>query len=182
MATILSTPTTMTVMAPGTPALGPLAASMAAGTWAQLTVSNQNSLVGVGNVSGSMIPYCNSMPWNSSAKVIEITAEDHNYGSLRYVRYDDRTNQFVLVTNDVGLGSNVLHGYDLPLSFQEEALSMVVERCTVSRVLVMSDDHDFALLAAEHFKRGGIAAAVVGGDPARSELDDFCALAFAHHQ
>jgi hypothetical protein len=78
-------------------------------------------------------------------------------------------------------GDYVLHGYDLPLSFQEEALSMVVERCTVSRVLVMSDDHDFALLAAEHFKRGGIAAAVVRGDPARSELDDFCALAFAQH-
>jgi hypothetical protein len=78
-------------------------------------------------------------------------------------------------------GDYVLHGYDLPLSFQEEALSMVVERSTVSRVLVMSDDQDFARLAAEHFDRGGIAATVVGGDPARSELDDFCALAAAQH-
>lgn len=78
-------------------------------------------------------------------------------------------------------GDYVLHGYDLPLSFQEEALSIVVERCTVSRILVMSDDHDFARLAAEHFERGGIAATVVGGDPARSELDDFCALASAQH-
>jgi hypothetical protein len=78
-------------------------------------------------------------------------------------------------------GDYVLHGYDLPLSFQEEALAMVVERCTVSRILVMSDDQDFARLAAEHFDRGGIAATVVGSDPARSDLDDFCSLASAQH-
>jgi hypothetical protein len=78
-------------------------------------------------------------------------------------------------------GDYVLHGYDLPLSFQEEALSTIVERHMVSRILVMSDDHDFARLAAEHFERGGLTATVVGGDPDRSELDDFCALASAQH-
>ena len=78
-------------------------------------------------------------------------------------------------------GDYVLHGYSLPLSFQEAALSTVVEGRAVSRLLVMSDDLDFAGLAAEHFERGGIAATVVGGDPDRSELDDFCALASAQH-
>jgi hypothetical protein len=85
---------------------------MAPGTWAQLTVSNQNAVLGVGTVSGSMIHYCNSMPWNSFNKSIEIIGMDHNYGRDRYVRYDDATNQFVLIADDVGFGSSVQHGYD----------------------------------------------------------------------
>jgi hypothetical protein len=93
-------------------ALGTLAASMAPGTWAQINVSNQNALLGVGSVSGSMLTYCNSMPWNPFSKVIEIVAMDHNWGMLRHVRYDVATNQFVLVAADAGLGSATQHGYD----------------------------------------------------------------------
>jgi len=87
---------------------------MAAGTWAQLNVdaANQNSMLGVGGVSGTMIHFSNSMPWNPFSKVIEIIGEDHNYGHLRYVRYDVATNAFVLVADDAGLGSGVAHGYD----------------------------------------------------------------------
>jgi hypothetical protein len=93
-------------------ALGNLAASMAPGTWAQLNVSNQNALLGVGNVSGSMIGFCNTMPWNPHSKVIEIVGMDHNWGMVRHVRYDVATNQFVLVAADAGLGSATQHGYD----------------------------------------------------------------------
>jgi hypothetical protein len=78
-------------------------------------------------------------------------------------------------------GDYVLHGYDLPFSFQEAALRAVADRCSVSRVVVMSDDDDFARLAAEQFARGGFAASAVADDPQRSELDDFCALASAQH-
>src|SRR5512138_2356694 len=53
-------------------ALGNLASSMAPGTWAQLNVPTQDAVLGVGNVTGSMLPYCNSMPWNPFSKVIEI--------------------------------------------------------------------------------------------------------------
>jgi hypothetical protein len=116
MATILSTPTTVTVVAtptPGTSALGNLAASMPVGSWARLAPANdQNAFLGVGSVSGSMIHYCNSMPWNSAARCIEILGCDHNYGSVRYVRYDEATNQFLLVSNDIGLGTATQHGYD----------------------------------------------------------------------
>ena len=80
MTTILSSPTTVTVNpppTPGTPALGPLAASMAPGTWAQLTVSNQNAVLGVGPSSGTMLPYCNEMPWNP----IQQHDRDHRGGS-----------------------------------------------------------------------------------------------------
>jgi hypothetical protein len=78
-------------------------------------------------------------------------------------------------------GDYVLHGYDLPFSFQDEALQAVADRNQVSRVIVMSDDDDFARLAAEHFSRAGFAATAVADDPRRSELDDFCALASAQH-
>ena len=78
----------MTISAPGTSALATLAASMPAGSWAQLEVSNQNAILGVGNQSGSMIHYCNSMPWNPIRKGIEIIAMDHGTGTQRYMRYD----------------------------------------------------------------------------------------------
>ena len=96
MATILSTPTTMTVIAPGTPALGPLAASMAPGTWAQLTVSNQNAVLADTGASGTPLHYCNSMPWNPVSKCIEIVAGDHHGAtpSMRHLRYLDATNGF----------------------------------------------------------------------------------------
>jgi hypothetical protein len=73
--------------------LAQLAASMQPGTWAQLSVPNQNSVLGVGNISGSMIHFSNSMPWNSFSKVIEVVGMDHNYpNGLRPVRYDPAAN------------------------------------------------------------------------------------------
>lgn len=89
-----------------------VAASMASGSWAQFSVANQNSLLGVGPTSGSMIHYCNSMPWNPVSKAIEVLAMDHNYGRLRYVRYLAASNQFALIADDVGLGGMTQHGYD----------------------------------------------------------------------
>ena len=83
---------------------------MAPGTWAQLNVSNQNAILGVGSVSGTMLHFCNSMPWNPQSKVIEIIGMDHSYPALRHVRYDVATNLFVLVADNSGLGQ--AHGYD----------------------------------------------------------------------
>jgi hypothetical protein len=112
MATLLSTPTYVTVRSSQGSALSALAASMAPGTWAQLSVSNQNALLGVGSISGTMVHYCNKMPWNPKSRKIEILAEDHNWGHVRYVQYDEATNQFVLVAADAGFGSATQHGYD----------------------------------------------------------------------
>lgn len=111
MALILSTPTIITVRAPGTSALSVAAASMAPGTWLQFTVSNQNALLGAGNVNGTMLPYCNAMPWNPVAKRIEILAQDHMYGGMRYVQYDELSHQFVLISDHVpGIVDG--HGFD----------------------------------------------------------------------
>src|SRR6185369_13105909 len=70
----------------------------------------QDAALGVGSISGTMIHYCNSMPWNPMTKVIEIIGQDHGYPSLRHVRYVESSNQFVLVADDAGLGNG--HGYD----------------------------------------------------------------------
>jgi len=110
--TIVSAPTSMTISEPGRSSLAQLAASMSAGSWARLSAANQNAVLGVGSVSGSMIHYCNAMPWNPLARQIEIVAMDHNWGSLRYARYDEVSNQFVLVSPDIGFGSATQHGYD----------------------------------------------------------------------
>jgi hypothetical protein len=94
----------------GTSVLASVAASMAPGTWARLNADNQDAALGVGSISGTMIHYCNSMPWNPMTKVIEIIGQDHGYPSLRHVRYVESSNQFVLVADDAGLGNG--HGYD----------------------------------------------------------------------
>lgn len=96
----------------GPTALAQLAAAMPPGSWAPLVVADQDTVLGVGNVSGSMIHYSNSMPWNAWSRKIEILAEDHNWGAVRYAQYDELANRFILVTADAGLGTNTQHGYD----------------------------------------------------------------------
>ena len=84
------------------PALAVLAASMQPGTWAKLAAGSQDAVLGVGSVSGTMIHYCNSMPWNPVSKASEIIGQDHSYPSLRHVRYVEATNQFTLVADNAG--------------------------------------------------------------------------------
>jgi hypothetical protein len=91
--------------------LSALAASMPAGSWAKLMVSNQDTVLGVGPISGSMLHYCNQMPWNPVRKAIEIVGMDHNAGMQRYVRYNAVTNAFEVVQADDGAGTATRHGY-----------------------------------------------------------------------
>ena len=111
MAKILSNPIKISVVAAGTSNLSKLAASMTPGSWAQMNSANQDVILGVGSISGSMIHYCNSMPWNPIRKCIEIVGMDHNAGIQRYVRFDPTSNGFVLVTADTGT-QGTRHGYD----------------------------------------------------------------------
>ncbi len=84
---------------------------MPAGSWAQLNPTNQNATLGVGGVSGSMIHFSNSMPWNPKSRSIEIIGADHNWGSARHVQYNEASNAFVLVSNNA-TGEGLNHGYD----------------------------------------------------------------------
>lgn len=111
MATLISSPTSMTLTTPGTSRLATTAASMSAGSWAKVSAANQDAVLGVGPTSGSMIHYCNQMPWNPVRRAIEIVAMDHNAGMQRYVRYNELTNAFEVVQADDGAGSSTRHGY-----------------------------------------------------------------------
>jgi hypothetical protein len=116
MTTLLSTPTSLTIGAASTSALGTLAASMAAGTWVQYAGTNQDAILGSQKgASGSMINYCMHFPWNPITKRIEIVGQDHLYGLTQsYARYDDTLNMFVLASADTGVvaaGTTPAHGY-----------------------------------------------------------------------
>jgi len=111
MATLLSSPTTMLIVAPGSSTLSTLARSMVGGQWVKVGAANQDAVLGVGPTSGSMIHYCNQMPWNPVRRAIEIVAMDHNAGMQRYARYNELTNAFELVQADDGAGSATRHGY-----------------------------------------------------------------------
>jgi hypothetical protein len=87
------------------------AAAMGVGTWAQLTgVSNQDSALGVGAVTGSMLPFVNTMPWNPVDRCVEIIGADHN-GTPRHVRFDEATHSYVVESANTGFGTP-MHGYD----------------------------------------------------------------------
>jgi hypothetical protein len=114
MATILSTPTTVTVATPGTSALSVLAQSMAPGSWAQLAVGGQSAAIGSqGGSSGSLIHFSNSMPWNSFNQSIEILASDHLGSSpgMTHVRYSEAANRFNVVQGAPAV-PGIGHGYD----------------------------------------------------------------------
>lgn len=97
----------------GVNALSDLAAAMAPGTWAQLGgIQSQDSVLGVGPTTGSMLPYMNAMPWNPIFKVIEIVGMDHNNGAQRHAQYNIANNRFDLIQADDGNGVEVQHGYD----------------------------------------------------------------------
>jgi hypothetical protein len=101
---------TLSGAASGPSALQTLASGMSPGSWAQLTVPNQNAILGVGDHDGSMLPFSNAMPWNPRSHVIEILGMDHGYPAMRHARYDEASNQFVLVADDAGVGQG--HGMD----------------------------------------------------------------------
>ena len=84
---------------------------MSAGSWARVSAANQDAALGVGPTSGSMIHYCNQMPWNPVRSAIEIVAMDHNAGVQRYARYNAKTNAFEVVQSDTGAGNATRHGY-----------------------------------------------------------------------
>ena len=84
---------------------------MSPGTWTNLAASGQNAALGVGPVSGSMIHYCNQMPWNKFNASIEIVGMDHAAGMQRHVRFNTATNNFDVIQADTGAGAATRHGY-----------------------------------------------------------------------
>ena len=103
---------------PGTSVLAKLAASMAAGSWAQVAGTNQNSILtdNDGQGSGSHLHYSNSMNYIAQSDRIQIVGADHGsaYLYLFIIEFDLATNQFVQIAS--GTTPNGIdgggHGYD----------------------------------------------------------------------
>jgi hypothetical protein len=97
------------------------AAAMSVGTWQQISVSNQVTILGLASNpippggGGQSAQFCNLMPWNHFTKSIDMTICDH-YGTgnpLQFVRYLAATNQFeqTLGAGATGIGG-IGHGYN----------------------------------------------------------------------
>jgi hypothetical protein len=101
----------VSVVAAASTALGTLAQSMSAGTWATLSgVSNMlNGLRATGN-SGIRIGYGNKAVWDTLAKKIHIMGGDHNDGNLKYLVYNATTNAWADPVEITTWGGG--HAYD----------------------------------------------------------------------
>jgi hypothetical protein len=100
----------------GVSKIGDIAAAMAPGTWAQVTSTGQDSVLGgQTGVSGSAVNFCTYFPWNPIARRIEIMGQDHTTpGALPqlYARFNDTTGTFAVAALDDGLhGGTPEHGY-----------------------------------------------------------------------
>jgi hypothetical protein len=82
---------------------------MSPGTWKAMAPANISSTLGQGTSTGNMIPYCNAGSWNPVSKRIEILGQDHGWGNMRHVQYDEASNAFLFAGN---IGTDSGHGYD----------------------------------------------------------------------
>lgn len=110
---IRSTPTTIAINAPGTSALGMLAASMPVGTWAELATNDISaallSATNAGGVGGNNIPYSNQMAWNRVTRQIQFVCSDHGAAYMPEITYDEATNKWS-VTTATGISTGT-HAY-----------------------------------------------------------------------
>lgn len=92
-------------------ALAAAVRAMTPGSWAAMSPvpSGLSAALGAGSSTGNMIPYCNAGTWNPVSKRIEILGQDHGWGNMRHVQYDEATNSFNFVGN---IGTSEGHGYD----------------------------------------------------------------------
>lgn len=103
--------TTTTSCSTSDSALATAVRAMPARSWARMSPApaSLGSVLGVGEHNGDMLAYMNQGAWNPIAKAIEIIGQDHGWGNMRHVRYDEATNSFVFVGN---IGTPEGHGYD----------------------------------------------------------------------
>lgn len=101
----------VTVSAPPSgSSLSALAASMTAGTWAQLNTTGLNAAILVGLSTGNMIPYTNCGAWDPVHKKAHILGQDARAGAFRHITFDDATTAWTTTFADVGFNGG--HGYD----------------------------------------------------------------------
>jgi hypothetical protein len=94
----------------GTP-LSALAASMAPGTWAPLSVGGLTNLHDSGpSGSGNRLSYAMSTAWDPIGRKLYFQGQDHNSVlGLAFLQYDDATNAWSIAGSIPNIPS---HGYD----------------------------------------------------------------------
>jgi hypothetical protein len=106
---IFSSPTTLTVIAPGTSVLGTQATSMAAGTWAPLPAAAGQSTAmtqsGAWLTGGS-----NSAAWDPTRRIAHFVGKRQNTYPLRHIMYREATHDWVIGAS--APPGNIGHGYD----------------------------------------------------------------------
>jgi hypothetical protein len=114
MTTILSTPTSMTISAPGTSALGTLAASMPSGDWKQLAAAGLGLFTGQGGSSG-ITGYATKFARDPLTGKMYYIGCDHGTANI-FVQYDEATNAWTTAAASVpwgiGQGTDTDHGYE----------------------------------------------------------------------
>ena len=115
MATILSTPTSMTVTASGTSALRTLALSMTSGEWRQLSAGGLGLFTGQGGSSGLLTGYSTKFVRDPLTQKMYYIGCDHGAPDA-FVQYDEAANAWSLAASfvpwGINRGTDTDHGYD----------------------------------------------------------------------
>ncbi len=108
MATLLSSPTTVSIFSPGTSELAALAASMSPGQWASFNMGGMGaSLLDAGS-GHSIAEYSARGHWDPVHRKIQYWGQGH-YASEKLITWDDATNSWSSA-GGAGLGT-IGHGY-----------------------------------------------------------------------
>jgi hypothetical protein len=93
---------------PSSGTLAQVAANMAPGSWAQLSAPANFNLFAQGSITGNILPYANSMPWDPINKKIHILGMDHGAPEIVYLQYNATTHSFAQMPGP----GNASHGND----------------------------------------------------------------------
>ncbi len=92
-------------------AMGALAASMAPGTWAQLTTTNIVPTLEANGASGAIFGYSEDAAWDPASRQWLYVGGDHN-DIARFAAYSADTNTWSRKPQPSWIGSGTMHGYD----------------------------------------------------------------------
>jgi len=88
-----------------------LAASMAPGTWAQLTTTDIVPTLSATGASGGIFGYNEDAVWDPGTRQFFFVGGDHN-DIARFVSYSDDTNTWKIMPKPAWIGTYTMHGYN----------------------------------------------------------------------
>jgi hypothetical protein len=97
--------------------MGDLAASMKAGTWAELPTNNMASVIEADGAMRCILPYADGGAWEPGSESFYFIGSDHQHstGWAKFAHYSAKTNSWREMPRPPffgSLSSNAMHGYD----------------------------------------------------------------------